>query len=28
MAQELGYGRQWIDHQVNAYRSLAKGYLL
>jgi glycerol-3-phosphate dehydrogenase len=28
MAQELGYGQPWIDHQVNAYRSLAEGYLL
>jgi glycerol-3-phosphate dehydrogenase len=28
MAQELGYGQPWIDHQVTAYRSLAEGYLL
>jgi glycerol-3-phosphate dehydrogenase len=28
MAQELGYGQEWIDNQVKAYRKLAEGYLL
>jgi glycerol-3-phosphate dehydrogenase len=28
MAQELGYGQKWIDHQIKVYQKLAEGYLL
>ncbi len=28
MAQELGRDKTWQDHQISAYKKLAKGYLL